>query len=988
MPPRPVLRLSLKVEQNRPISAIYIGKDTNSRALQPTPSSLSPTQEATSPPLPDLPKLPSPRSRIRSVQSGLPSPPATNSTGSGSTTGDPPIINFQERSILSHHSNSMNSGTASTPMKHSLNGSEAEYDDYDKENGNDYDNDSDDDTATLNAKVIALQRAKSLAERNRMASYYFYAHTIMLSYLLDLSLKGLRKVSRMSAASPHPPSPPRSDSETGSETEYESSPSSPSHHRPSPSLSPVSLHDPSHQPLASTSLSSSNSSHSRRGKKDSMVSMPSLQLTDFEEEEVNGGLKKAIGTAMTRTHDRTLTEQDLITQSALAAVASSRRSPLSSRPRATLPKEFRSNLVDDSPSPASPSTGRISVAGTQKESVKPDIKELVTYLIIQRPVDPVTPLRSTRPSTVRNYRGSDLPSTVRDRQYNTTHSNKDGNPKEERRQTLRGGSAESALLSPGGRRLIREGLNAAGLGKKMQEDGRVDWSPEDNRSMLPERLHSPRAAATSIADYRNMDNEDDPDRRYRDTDRPASRLRSRDRESSLARAGSSFSRYNHNNYVHTPSSVTLLSTPQRTLKRLSTPSPFGIRRLNTQTPVGGSSSNQTEHIKLMLENLTMLETQLNKIPVGKSVGGSTTGTDVRVGTGPSQTELAKNTQSMVYAAERLSDLLKKGSGRAVEEQVEAEVEGSSTGPDTQEISNIWGRVAAEYRENSRVADELVRGMTGFLLEIGRVMKDVGPSSLADYAGGSPSVHGKHASFDADEEELGLRRGGASLDEGSAGSGSRSGSLRNSWEPRERDRMVTSSGSGSAGAGEQRPESALATYQKLRSGASIEKSLPALPDRSRRLFTPREQRERMLDAKFSSRCPVDGSGTSMEQPQSHESSPTPASRTRGGNTQERETMLSPLKIPTPLPTLPSETLVRRRTINNHVERTPAPTSATPIGRDHRSTIRSSLQVPSTTTLSSSHSKNSAHTTRSGSASAFPLQRSKSSRSDHSHVTFSR
>ena len=38
---------------------------------------------------------------------------------------------------------------------------------------------------------------------------------------------------------------------------------------------------------------------------------------------------------------------------------------------------------------------------------------------------------------------------------------------------------------------------------------------------------------------------------------------------------------------------------------------------------------------------------------------------------------------MVYAAERLSTLLKQGYRIAIEEQVEAEVEGSSTGPDTQ-----------------------------------------------------------------------------------------------------------------------------------------------------------------------------------------------------------------------------------------------------------------------------------------------------------------
>ena len=173
MPPRP----ALKAMQNRPMSAIYLGKDANSHALQSTPSSSSHT-EAMSPGLPDLPEPPSPSSSIGSVQSGLPSPPATNSTGSGST-GIPATIAFRERS-LSHQSNSSNStssGTASTPMKRSLNGSEAEYDDYDNENDND--NDSNDDTARLNENMMALQRLKSLAERNRMVSHviiYLYSY--------------------------------------------------------------------------------------------------------------------------------------------------------------------------------------------------------------------------------------------------------------------------------------------------------------------------------------------------------------------------------------------------------------------------------------------------------------------------------------------------------------------------------------------------------------------------------------------------------------------------------------------------------------------------------------------------------------------------------------------------------------------------------------------------------------------------------------------
>ena len=103
-----------------------------------------------------------------------------------------------------------------------------------------------------------------------------------------------------------------------------------------------------------------------------MASMSTIQRTDFEEEEDNDGLETATGTARNRTRDKTLSERDLITQSALAAVASSRRSPLNSRRRTALPKEFRSDVVD-SPSPAAPNIGRKGVADPPRASVDADV---------------------------------------------------------------------------------------------------------------------------------------------------------------------------------------------------------------------------------------------------------------------------------------------------------------------------------------------------------------------------------------------------------------------------------------------------------------------------------------------------------------------------------------------------------------------------------------------------------------------------------------
>ena len=129
--------------------------------------------------------------------------------------------------------------------------------------------------------------------------------------------------------------------------------------------------------------------------------------------------------------------------------------------------------------------------------------------------------------------------------------------------------------------------------------------------------------------------------------------------------------------------------------------------------------------------------------------------------------------------------------------------------------------------------------------------------------------GRHASLDANEEGTRLRREGVSPDVGSAGIGRRSASSRNSWEPRERDRTVASSGSGGVGAGGQRPENMLAraspaTYDKLRSGdwELQYETPPHRTESARKLFMSREQREQMLDAKFSSGRPGSGSGLPM------------------------------------------------------------------------------------------------------------------------------
>jgi hypothetical protein len=88
--------------------------------------------------------------------------------------------------------------------------------------------------------------------------------------------------------------------------------------------------------------------------------MASVHLADFDEEgDAPGASGMKLPTDTTRERkDRIISEADIITQSALAAVASSRRSPVGHRKRSALPREFRSDFADGSPSGTQKGAGR------------------------------------------------------------------------------------------------------------------------------------------------------------------------------------------------------------------------------------------------------------------------------------------------------------------------------------------------------------------------------------------------------------------------------------------------------------------------------------------------------------------------------------------------------------------------------------------------------------------------------------------------------
>lgn len=150
MTPRPVL-----APKSRPLSAIFIG-----------------SAGSTPPALPDLPEPPSP-----STSSGLPSPPATNSTGSGSVgEGSINAGSLRHRTPTTKFSSDMSGGAGDRSYTFKKkNGLAPDDEDEPDENENDEDHTarlSDDRRRSFpNAasdNQTALQRVKNLTQRNRM----------------------------------------------------------------------------------------------------------------------------------------------------------------------------------------------------------------------------------------------------------------------------------------------------------------------------------------------------------------------------------------------------------------------------------------------------------------------------------------------------------------------------------------------------------------------------------------------------------------------------------------------------------------------------------------------------------------------------------------------------------------------------------------------------------------------------------------------------
>ncbi|TRM60603.1 hypothetical protein BD626DRAFT_504611 [Schizophyllum amplum] len=1066
--PRPGIRI-----KERPNSAIFIGGVAGSPAAQ---------SFSTPPHLPDLPEPPSPVSSISSHGSGLPSPPATNSTGSGSTGDPASISIRGKRVLSSPTPSGGGGGGSRGEEESSgsdggdrrvLNGNNMRAfhaafskttsraggdggggrhsyhepdDDGIHDNTYDHDryiDDEEDNTARLDRRantrkssenVSMLLRMKSLNERNQRA------------------LEKLTSISRLSSPSPAPragtpgrmaaPPPPLGSSTSSSSSSNSSRMTSSTRHRARHSLPSVDQYHESGSETERESMSNSMlssptyddenyTSHSSVSSRSNTRSSPSA-LSTLSLQPLNSRIhspmpsrerartppphdspRKRASMALTSVlddRDRIDADDADVTQAALAAVASSRRSPTLGRKRQPLPREFR-----DSPTSAADSSngGSSSRRGSVAE---PDLNRQVSTLELVTPqrMPPRSP-KSSRSATVRD--------SARRHQARGWYSEDMTVPLDEpsvreRRQSQRGGSAESPLVPA---RLVGEGLRAAGLSNSgagtvrrvmsMRTEGRGDdifdspvdrdggrqrerrpeWTTPEQRLRSRSRVDDRRdryatepssRAATSLADYAHMrhgDVHDDEEPRtapllrnhrsaYPLPPREPSRTRRDHEEVSLnheyerERPATSMNRYRD-------------SAVERTF------SPFGTRRVAppiTPRATGNSQKDKDEpdHARLMWDSVATFESLISRLPSGLGVGGT-------------QTDLAANVSALATLSDRLNGSLKAGASRAVERQIHADLhDGDPSG----ELSELNRAVGTEFREAVRMSDDQIRAVTGLLLGMGRVIRELGID------GGN---HGRSVSLGDENLARRLGRNSVSPDLG----GRQSSASRRSWEAvRDRDRereeaLLQLQGRESVQSTRRYEIPHSRTGSGPRSSGSGGSDTAPPSTSTRRVYSPK-YRDTVGMASFDSQETIQAG---------YEPSPTPASRTHN---LTRSRTLPPIAIPERNPSVSAERTpigdngggsIRRRSTITSADGTPSVERPRPPREPRKASVTSIRTVRAPTkpfpALSTPGSATTALTTHTVTNSpvdrlAFPQSRTPSGRSNgedregHASAVFSR
>lgn len=387
-------------------------------------------------------------------------------------------------------------------------------------------------------------------------------------------------------------------------------------------------------------------------------------------------------------------------------------------------------------------------------------------------------------------------------------------------------------------------------------------------------------------------------------------------------------------------------------------------RRGTSVTSGGNGSltlvnnpQSAEHTRLMLESLSMFKAQLSRLPYQSQT--------VR--------DLSDHSGAIIRSSERLNRILRAATTNAVQQQIAIEVDDEyydADGPN--HPAQIWRDVGSDFRESLRESDDVVRSLTGFILGVGKLLKEA--------AGASDSTHLRSMSLDDEinrrpPSDSGLERASSRLSQ----DGRRSVESRLSWEP------VTSTGGGGVSRRlSSRSDLSLARPPSSRDRDNISDQDRSTfsrndlnpPSASRRLFTPREHREQQIAMGGS--AIHNTSSNALDLSVDHEPSPTPVSR----YPLAERSRLPLYSTPPPLPTVPSESLLQRSntTVDKGTRRNVSLTSITTVRNPNPPFA---LSTPNPTTAISTHTVSASPET-----STFPMERTGSRDSVHSSVTFSR
>ncbi|KAJ3528264.1 hypothetical protein NM688_g8021 [Phlebia brevispora] len=771
MTPRPNF-----THKQRPLSAIYIGSlGSNSSANTASP--------------PDLPKLPEPPSISPGSSSGLPSPPATNSTGSGSVgdEGTDKKGSVRQRPSQRPLSTSDMYNGIKSKVASDMSSASTLNDDDELNDEND-----EDDTARFSLSrtystprtnstesMSALQRVKSLTERNRQVLDKLTSisrhgspvpgsssKTSVRSPLsgghapspsLGAGASRLSTPSRLGMSRPRPqsssklnaPFPSSSDDRaepghSGSETERETTRTYSHTHSSSDSLSntPTSSYTPSDfsRPRRTSAPTSPKSP-----RKNIRRASPSATRTPRKRASM------AVSVSDVR-RDESDDEHEDIAKAALAAVAMVRRSPGSMSKRNTtrqpLPHEFRDggrrSVLGDRSEPATPQKERFlhtprSPSPSRYPSGTPSVPGS-SQSIQRSPRRPTVSKHSTVRELTRRHQtrwlSEDLSAASIDASgENDTPSRPHDNSTAAvgRRQGHRTGSSESPF---GGRTLLGEGLRAAGLAKKKDDheansnifaNGQDLRSPDETSRVFA--IPAKRTRSTGATSAINGQGEWDSPSPVVTNGRVGTSSSSRPTFSSSMRTleartpsglrtasgsyvtpirpNTSMAAFHHD--VHSLSSsrpssyrapreheastsAAMLDEPIQLAGSPHAPDRAYTSLSNHAPPRSSTGEGHPEHRKLLSDALGMFESQLSRLP---PMGHTTTVTIP---------EVFQNSQTLVQSLDKLNDLLRGASGRALDSQVLAEV--GDVDLAHLNLSELWSDVLTDHRDHLRLTEEI------------------------------------------------------------------------------------------------------------------------------------------------------------------------------------------------------------------------------------------------------------------------------------------